>query len=213
MKVIGFSLFPRSNSKGYEGAFVSLGTICPGCQKPTAVLAKRTSGNGAMDQSFINQTNTLVSAAVPIRELNLHLIDYWPKPIRPNVPEHLPEPVAKAFLQAEKNFAMEGHEEAAGMMYRRSLELALALKYPDIQGGLAQIIKQLADSNVLTSDISAWATDIRLIGNIAAHDVEVTREDLEMMRGFADAVLKYIWTLPTQVQQRRKAQSDGGAVA
>jgi len=212
MKVIGYSLFPRS-AQGYVNAYVSIGVICPGCQNPTAVLARRIRGSSVEDQHFLNQMNELVKASVPITDLNLGLIDYWPKPITPNVPEHLPEPVAKAFLQAEKNFAMDGHEEAAGMMYRRSLELALAIKYPEIEGSLSQIIKKLTETNVLTADLNAWATDIRLIGNMAAHDVEVTREDLDMMRGFADAVLKYIWTLPTQVQQRRKAQSDGGAVA
>jgi hypothetical protein len=203
MRVIGAAAFKSPETKSPDVDRVALGVVCPGCHHPVAVLANRTGSYGDHSNMQFRENVKNVSAHVgPIELLGMAQSDHWPKAPKPNIPEHLPDAVSKAYLQAEKNYVQSGHEEAAGMMYRRSLELALNLKYPDIDKSLAQTIKELVDTNVLTADIGAWANDIRLIGNAAAHD-EVTREDLDMMRGFADAVLKYVWTLPTQVAQRR----------
>jgi hypothetical protein len=186
---------------------VALGTACPGCHMPVAVLAKRTSArNNTLDTDFNNKMNHLVASTAPIEASGLQYVDHWPKPPEPSVPTHLPPAVEKAFLQAERNYPLKGHEEAAGLMYRRSLELALGEKYPERKGTLAQIIGELVAEKILTEDLGKWATEVRLVGNDAAHALEVTKDDLEMMRGFADAVLKYVWTLPTQVQQRRTAK-------
>ena len=203
MRVIGASAFKASETKSPDADRVALGVVCPGCHYPVAVLANRTGGYGDhTNVRFRENVKQVVAHVGPIDLLNMVKSDHWPKAPKPNIPEHLPDAVSKAYLQAEKNYVLPGHEEAAGMMYRRSLELALNLKYPDIDKSLAKTIKELVETNVLTADIGAWATDVRLIGNAAAH-AEVTREDLDMMRGFADAVLKYVWTLPTQVAQRR----------
>jgi Domain of unknown function (DUF4145) len=205
LKVIGLFVVPHTAPKGRGN--VSLGTVCPGCHMPVAVLAKRTIGTGgAQDQQFNNAMNGLLNSTAPIESSYLELVDHWPKPPEPQIPDHLPDPVAKAFMQAERNYPLAGHEEAAGLMYRRSLELALGAKYPDYGGNLAGMIKRLVAERVLTEDVGHWATEVRLVGNDAAHALEVTRDDLEMMRGFADAVLRYVWTLPTQVQRRRAAK-------
>lgn len=205
LKVIGFFVCPRSNDAVPEN--VALGTVCPGCHNPVAIKTTRTLGvNVPLTSQFTNAMNHLIASPAPIENSHLKLVDSWPKPAEPQIPDHLPPAVSKAFLQAENNFPLPGHEEAAGLMYRRSLELALGAKYPDYEGNLAGMIKKLVAQRVLTEDIGHWANEVRLVGNDAAHATEVTRDDLEMMRGFADAVLRYLWTLPTQVQQRRGAK-------
>jgi hypothetical protein len=88
-------------------------------------------------------------------------------------------------------------------MYRRALEMALSHKYPDLKGTLFERIRKLVSDGVLTKELGDWADSIRLIGNEAAHADEVTRDDLTMARAFTDAVLRYVFTLPTQVATRR----------
>jgi hypothetical protein len=205
LRVIGHFIETRKQPPTDE---VALGAICPGCGKPVAILARRTAarGNTALETNFSNAMTNLENSMGPIESSHLQYVDHWPKPPDPRIPAHLPPLVQKTFLQAENNYPLEGHEEAAGLMYRRSLELALGAKYPDLKGSLADVIKKLVSDGVLTSDLSQWATEVRLVGNDAAHAEEVTRNDLEMMRGFAEAVLEYVWTLPTQVQQRRASK-------
>jgi hypothetical protein len=205
LKIIGFNFDTSTRKVGQE---LALGTFCPGCLKPVAVLARR---EEAVEQQFTHHIGQLLMSQLPISASKLSYLDHWPKQPEPQIPAHLPRPVEKAFLQAEKNFPLEGHEEAAGLMYRRSLELALGEKYPDKNGSLAAVIKDLVEEKVLTEDIGNWATEVRLVGNDAAHATEVTRDDLIMMRAFADAVLKYVWTLPTQVQQRRASKLNEGS--
>jgi hypothetical protein len=203
LRVIGHFIETRKQSDE-----VSLGAVCPGCTKPVAILARRTvaRGNQAVETNFSNAMTNLENSIGPIQSSYLEYVDHWPKPAEPRVPAHLPPAVQKAFVQAENNYPVDGHEESAGLMYRRSLELALGAKYPDLKGSLAENIKKLVSDGVLTSDLGQWATEVRLVGNDAAHAEEVTKGDLEMMRGLAEAVLEYVWTLPTQVQQRRASK-------
>ncbi len=89
-------------------------------------------------------------------------------------------------------------------MYRRSLELALKIAFPDLRGSLAARIRTLVDDHDLPTTIGAWLTQVRLIGNDGAHEVDgVSRPDLEDARGFVDMALRYIFTLPAQVAARR----------
>jgi len=209
LRVIGVSVFPRHPQHGMQEILVSLGTVCPGCHKPVAVLARRT-GRGESNpdiMNFMNSINHLVASQHPIDASNLVYVDHWPKPEEPAVPEHVPDAVARAFLQAERNYPLEGHEEAAGSMYRRSLEVGLSIAYPNLKGTLAQRIKELVETRILTSELGQWADGIRLIGNDAAHAEEVTRADLKMARGFTDAVLRYIFTLPEQVKMHAAANA------
>ena len=112
-------------------------------------------------------------------------------------------------LQAEKNFPIAGSEEASAMMYRRSLELTLADLYPAQKGTLAKRIKDLVEKHTLPEAMGQWADEIRQLGNEAAHDPDdVDRPQLTMIRGFTDATLRYLYTLPAEVAARRKLQSD-----
>lgn len=181
-----------------KGNEVSLGAACPGCSMPVAILARY---EGAAHE-WGHWMNNLATSTGPIANHKLTYLRHWPAPPMPACPAHLPPNVEKAFLSAEHNFPQKGQEEASGMMYRRALELGLTAKYPERNGTLAQTIRGLVDDRVLTEDIGRWANDVRLIGNEAAHGDEVTRDELIAIRGFADAVLRYVWTLPAQVAQR-----------
>jgi hypothetical protein len=129
------------------------------------------------------------------------------------MPEQLPAKVQRAYLQAEANFPHEGHEEAAGGMYRRALDIGTKIyaaqkaeTEPLKARNLGQRIEGLAAAGRLTRELADWAHEVRLVGNEAMHELdEVSREDLIAMRGFAETALTYMFTLPAMLEERRKA--------
>ena len=130
--------------------------------------------------------------------------EVWPKSSGPRVPPDLPFEVEKAFLQGERNVALPDCEEAAALMYRRALEVALKIAYPEMNGSLAARIRNLVAGHHLPAAIGDWLNQVRLIGNDSAHEiVGVTRDELEAARGFVDTALRYIFTLPAQIARLR----------
>ncbi len=129
---------------------------------------------------------------------------FWPNPQGPEIPEHLTEPVKKAFRQAEINFPRRGCEEAAGVMYRRALEMALKEIDQNTTGTLATRIAKAADKGVLTKAVAEWAHEIKNLGNEAAHETDgIDREELAAIRGITEMVLRYVFTLPGMVRELR----------
>lgn len=131
---------------------------------------------------------------------------FWPAPPGPDIPDKLPPDVARIYLQAERNFPIKGNEEAAGTMYRKALDVGLKKIAPDATGMLSTRIKKLAADGKLTPDIAAWAGEIRDLGNEAAHEERPpTREELIDLRNICDMVMRYLFTLPALVKDRRTA--------
>jgi hypothetical protein len=171
---------------------------CPKCALPSAALI----------ESATNQTPfpNAVGSSGDVQSLRFDIKNFWPAAPGPIVPENLPPIVERAFLQAERNIATPGNEEAAGIMYRRALEVGLKVIAPDLEGTLYQRIKRLADDHRLTPALSDWAHEIRLLGNISAHDESApTGSELAALRSFADLVLRYLFTLPAMLEMRRAA--------
>ncbi|MGJ5075509.1 DUF4145 domain-containing protein [Bradyrhizobium oligotrophicum] len=130
--------------------------------------------------------------------------DFWPPPPGPLIPEHLPPDVERIYLQAERNYSIEGNEEAAGTMYRKALDVGLKKIDPDARGVLAARIKKLAGASKLTPDIAEWADHVRDLGNDAAHEeAPPTRQELEDLRNFTEMVMRYLFSLPALVQARK----------
>lgn len=139
-----------------------------------------------------------------VTNLGYHVIEVWPKLTESAIPNHLPPEVEKAFKGAERNFSMEDGEDAAAMLYRRSIDIAIRIKHPDIKGLLAPRITKLTEIGLLPPQMKEWADQIRLIGNDGAHEPEgVSKSDLEPMRNFTEAFLRYFITIPFQVSLHR----------
>lgn len=186
---------------GREWAVPAAGE-CRGCGKPIALML---CWLGGPDWKELTQTawHALQSEA-DVSSFGLAVQGQWPLSVGAVAPEHLPDPVRKAFLQAEGNFGRPGFEEAAALMYRRSLEVALKIAYPDLGDGLAKIIKRLVADRHLPEVMADWLTEVRLIGNDGAHELEgVDHQDLIAARGFVETALRYIFTLPTEIAARR----------
>lgn len=132
------------------------------------------------------------------------LVHHWPAPPAPNIPEHLPADVERIYLQAERNFPIDGNEEAAGTMYRKALDVGLKSVDAETKGTLAARIKKLAAQHKLTPAIAEWADHVRDLGNDAAHEeTPPTRKDLTDLRNFSEMVMRYLFSLPALVEARK----------
>lgn len=111
-------------------------------------------------------------------------------------------------MQAEEA-AARTHREAAGMAYRRVLELTMKDKAPELKGTLEKRIDKLAEQGKVTPDIKDWAHSIRTLGNEAAHDEdEPTEEDVADLAAFTRVVLEYLYSMPAKVARRAHPAAD-----
>jgi len=180
--------------------FISL--ICPRCRRPS-------SGEIRRSRSDAPDLDSLVNSELDLTDFSWEVVEFWPQPPGPVIPENLPPEVERTYLQAERNFGIEGNEEAAGTMYGKALDNALRRIDPTLTGMLGPKVKKLAAAGRLTADIAEWCDNIRVIRNDAVHEQEpITRDELEDLRNFTDAVLRYLFSLPGMVKQRRGEKLD-----
>lgn len=131
----------------------------------------------------------------------------YPEPPNEIAPEHIPPNVQRAFEVGVANLEVAGHENAAGMMFRRALELAVKSLNPIGQGELAKRIEAL-DHGLATISMKEWAKHVRLGGNDAAHgEDELTREEAIELRDFTETFLVYAFTLPEKVRRAQTART------
>lgn len=143
----------------------------------------------------------------PGQELHNHPDDFTqtalhPKPESPEAPQHLPENVEKFFLQAVEN--KKQNFDAAGAMYRKSLDVGLKEKFPDIKGNLKSRIEKAAKKGAITTELGKWAHHIRLEGNDASHDEDpYSDEEVVELHRFTELVLMYLFTLPGMLEEAK----------
>jgi len=167
---------------------------CPKCEFPSAAIVRST------DHNF----NTGNWGTHDITTHNWVVTEFWPKVPGPLIPENLPPDVERIYLQAERNFPVEGNEEAAGTMYRKALDVGLKKIDSAATGMLKTRIKKLAADGKLTTDIAEWSDHVRDLGNEAAHEEEPpTREELGDLRSFTEMVMRYLFSLPAMVTARK----------
>ena len=109
------------------------------------------------------------------------------------IPAHLPEEVGRLFKQGADN--VPANPDAAGSMFRKTLEATLRDKCPDARGTLFDRIDRAAELGVLTADLARYAHTIRLEGNEAAHGT-YDEADAGQLHSLVTLVLNYVYTLP-----------------
>ena len=128
-------------------------------------------------------------------------------PQRPHAgaPSGTPTPVENYFTQARESLH-DGRPDAAGLMYRKTLEAALKDKFPDLNStdNLKARINAAKEQNGITPDMADWAHQIRLGGNDAAHEEEpFSREEADALDKFTELLLRYLFELPGMLQAAR----------
>jgi hypothetical protein len=107
----------------------------------------------------------------------------------------VPEPVRRAFEQAQRSFATSSFD-ACALMCRRSLE-ALCKSF-GVEGRTLEVkLTALAGRQIIEARLVDWAHGIRHVGNEAAHDTdsEVSKEDARDALDFTEALLTYVFVL------------------
>lgn len=172
---------------------------CGACAQPVAFEVATEGGRGRLGPDFEQYPYGL-------EQLGWHVVRIWPEVPGPDVPDFLPDQVARAFLSAERNFMQRDMEEAAAASYGRALDIGTKMFAPDLGAStLYNRIKRLAEQNRITADLAAWANSIRLIRNDALHEIDqIDRDQLVAIRGFTEMVLTYIFTLPGMLAERQR---------
>lgn len=140
-------------------------------------------------------------------QLDSHNTKIAPSPPDTNAPSYTPENVANYFRQAMEN--MSGNYDAAGGMFRKTIETALGVKFGKLDENLGKFIKAAAEKGWLTKDMADWSDEVRLGGNKAVHEIEpFSKEDAEKLKDFTNLLLCYMFTLPGMLQQAKKRSKD-----
>ena len=124
-------------------------------------------------------------------------------------PDHLPKEVASRYSSGLR--VMGDSPEAAGMMFRKALEVGLRSLRPDDSGDLYTRINKAAEAGAITPDLQEWAHRIRDEGNAAAHDDAIpSRDEILEFKRFTELVLLYLFTLPgmlTEWSEKKEADA------
>ena len=133
----------------------------------------------------------------------ISLLNYWLPEVETKPPADVPDNVTSFYLQGTDNLARK-HYDAAGTMFRKSLDTALKRLDPSGKGTLQQRIDNLPAAVAITPAMKEWAHQIRELGNDAAHDEDpFTEQEASTLQAFTELFLTYTFTLPGMVAARK----------
>ena len=150
-----YGTYRRDGASGFEkgkrGRRAGSGILS---QLPSCATMKQTANGAQSPDVFIQVPGDYLNAGWAIDK-------FWPEAPKPLIPEYLPFDVARIYLQAERNFPILGNEEAAGIMYGKSLDIGLKKIDPSLTGMLGRKIQKLSKEGKLTADIAEWSGHVR----------------------------------------------------
>lgn len=147
--------------------------------------------------------------------------EVWVEPVQlyPPLPQAVsaavPERLRASFGEAVACFRC-GTFTACAIMCRKAME-GLCVEKNIKAGNLAAGLKKLKDEGVVDERLYRWADMLRVAGNEAAHDVNVTanKEDARDILDFTRALLEYVFTFEQRFEEfvarrtRRDAKAAG----
>jgi hypothetical protein len=144
-------------------------------------------------------------------------IGFWDAPFQLHPPlsrpvsKAVPSAIKNAFEEASRSFKAKAYT-ATALMCRKTLE-GICTEHGATGRNLQDSLQSLKDGGVIDSRLFEWADALRLFGNEAAHDVNVSidREDASDMLVFTNALLEYVFTFRDRfnefMERRKKAAS------
>ena len=140
------------------------------------------------------------------------LIGQQPEPSKASCPEHCPDNVKAAFLEAEKA-RIAGLFGAAASFYRKTIDRAVTPlveeldKYND-RLMLGQKLELIKVNNLLPKIMTDWIKVVSLNGNFSLHDDDkdyTTADEILPSMEFTITLLEYLYTLPKKVNEEFEA--------
>ncbi len=135
-----------------------------------------------------------------------HVLHIYPEPAALRCPADVPQTVRNAYLSALQNLGRTGGTNAAAIMFRRSIEIAIK-SIPDAptSGNLKTRIENLPP-DIATPAMKEWAHHVRLDANVAAHEPEEFIDtDAKQLHIFAEMFLTYAFTLPAMMKRAKES--------
>ena len=127
----------------------------------------------------------------------------YPK-LEVTAPDHIPERILDVYN--EGNDCLSHHNcTSAGIMFRKVLEMTTIEIGPDDSSfrskPLYHRIEALAATQRLPDSMRELAHEIRLGGNVAAHEETYSQKEAEEMQAFTELFLTYLFTLPHKIKE------------
>ena len=177
-------------------AEVSLFAQCNTCGRGIVLHLKyKPSVGGHLDFNYIGQSQMWAAYDV---------ITISPKPLEPDLPDHLPATVATRMFEVENAFASHKSPLLIGMGLRAVIEAAVKNLDREAKGNLFQRIDAL--SALLPPSLIALLHTVRIFGNDSAHDTdadalspEQLQDEIIEARELVRLFLIYTFELPARV--------------
>jgi len=174
-------------------------------------------------QTYQNYDNpefipSFLSTSESINSLNLEgegtieLDGYLPKTAEASCPDHCPDNVQRAFIEAEK--ALQGGLfPSAAASYRKAVERAVTPFVDDKckDKMLGQKLGNLEGKSLFPEVMLDFIRVVKDTANHALHAEDhdfTSKEEVAPAREFAKMLLTYLYTLPEQVKTAKSALSD-----
>ena len=118
--------------------------------------------------------------------------------------ESFPKPIKEAYQEAIACFKGKAFT-AAAIMCRKTLE-GICNTHSINARNLASGLKEMKDKGIIENHLYEWADALRIFGNEAAHDVNVTisSQDAKDIVDFTDALLEYVFTFKDKFNEFTK---------
>jgi hypothetical protein len=179
--------------------------VCPTCHLPAALILTP-NGNAKVIVRWFD-TGPAYGDIDAIEASGWGVLISIPKFEEKSAPSHTPPDIARLYKQAASANSRQEFE-AAGFLYGKVLESSIKQLDPTITGPLAKRIEILSQNGILSSDVTNWAHEIRIIRNDAVHEIEQpSAEDVLAVAEFTEAFLLVVYTMREKFKARQSKKA------
>ena len=122
----------------------------------------------------------------------------------------VPKPIRVTFREAQACFKGKTYT-ASAIMCRKTLE-GICEAHGIRKGRLVDKLKEMKQKELIEKRLFEWADALRLFGNEAAHDVDVTisKDDAKDILEFSEALIEYVFTFRDRFNSFIKRRKERG---
>ena len=175
---------------------------CSGCRQATAVVEEQWIGDHPA-RDGIGSGGTVTYRG----------IFWWPPPSSADLDKAIPSELRQGYGEGMRALAAQA-PRAAAVMLRRTVEALVRDRGSEaaqkaLEVNLAKGLRVMADEHTLDPNLAAWAHEIRLVGNVAAHFdpiEDVTLPEATDLAKLTRQLMHYVYELPASIQRKRESR-------